>query len=342
MTRHLAVGRRHSMPPNLNRGFTLIELLVVMAIIALLAALLLPAVQSVREAGRRTQCLNNLKQIVLAMHNYEGAFKVFPPGLVQWTNPIPPRVALTFPEPAMIQLANRLQLQLNSWTYTPDWGWHAAIINYMDQGTINIDYRIAKYLDSGNNTMTATVNTQYLPNLIPSYVCPSATSLPTNRPHSGGFAPAYGTYRGCMGTNMSFSSGAWTALPAGQFNGMLYPESAVAMRDVSDGVSSTIFVGDSLYGFWSDGYSCCVRVRNDLNTQTNVNRNLFDDYWTDIDANGNFTGLQFFSFGSAHPELCCVGFVDGAVKTISKKIDSNVFMFLSTRNGRENIQDTSF
>src|SRR5438045_3222233 len=91
-----------------RRGFTLIELLVVIAIIGVLIALLLPAVQAAREAARKVQCRNNLKQVGIALHNYHDTQGTFPMGYVAWPDPDPEHTA-------------------------PGWGWAALILPQMEQ-----------------------------------------------------------------------------------------------------------------------------------------------------------------------------------------------------------------
>jgi prepilin-type N-terminal cleavage/methylation domain-containing protein len=158
-------------------GFTLIELLVVIAIIAVLAALLLPAVQSAREAARRAQCVNNMKQILLAAHNYESTHKVFPSGFI--TASVPGNSTVTLPQPAIIPLGKASaqtggvppQVTLNDWAYSEDWGWHSLILSDMGEGTANINYFERKSTSANNQEAIQLV--------ITSYVCPSA-SLPAS------------------------------------------------------------------------------------------------------------------------------------------------------------------
>jgi prepilin-type N-terminal cleavage/methylation domain-containing protein len=322
------IRRRDQSVSSARQGFTLIELLVVIAIIAMLAALLLPAVQQAREAGRRSQCINNLKQIVLAMHNYESSYKCFPPGYVdpgsggfQWM-PLPDAYTV----PTVINGARTIT-NIQNWYMGADWGWHALILSNMDQGTIQLNFAQPKF---GTATL-ASQNEQYIRTGIPSYVCPSASSLPSNRPGQGVSAGwAYATYRGCMGAYDTDNSSGNVNAPTTP-NGMLYMNSAVKISDVTDGTSNTIMVGDSLFGYWADGYSCCVRVWDD--TLAN-HPDLWDTYWS-VPATVGSTSLtyQFFSYGSNHTgNLACFAIADGSTRSVSKSIDRNVFKAISTRN----------
>src|SRR5262249_54277851 len=131
-------GRRHSLASakchaeESRAGFTLIELLVVMAIIAILAPLLLPAIQQPREAARRTQCLNNIKQVNLAAANYLGAHRSYPSGWIcsntGCTTAAPALTTYsTFSGSATIKAPDKSLLEINGieWLVSPDWGWQA-------------------------------------------------------------------------------------------------------------------------------------------------------------------------------------------------------------------------
>ena len=139
-----------------RRGFTLIELLVVIAIIAVLISLLLPAVQSAREAARRAQCTNNLKQIALALHNYESSQNVFPPGGVADESP-----SAAFPGGQSI------------------WGgpgsnniasWRALVIPQMEGGTI---YNAINFSLSLNDATSASGQWTALMTINSTWLCPS-------------------------------------------------------------------------------------------------------------------------------------------------------------------------
>jgi hypothetical protein len=120
---------------------------------------------------------------------------------------------------------------------------------------------------------------------------------------------------------------------------MLYPNSAVRMQDITDGTSQTLLMGDSRFGLWADGSSCCARFRND--------RLDFDSYWfianaalNDSQNYPNINGdvslpLHFFSFGSTHENACVFAFADGSSRPIVKNIAAEILRKLATRNGSD-------
>jgi prepilin-type N-terminal cleavage/methylation domain-containing protein len=342
--------------PRVRRGFTLIELLVVIAIIAVLAAILLPAVQRAREAARRTQCLNNLKQLGLACQNYHDTHKCFPSGNIDMGFPSTPfadpyDVAqyVTFTQSAQLGMQQRYDINGNlilpaqnltiySWVMAAPWSWHSFILPQIEQSTIGVRFDLYK-----NDVVN--LNAMQIP--IPIFICPSAL-LPNPRPSatstgSGVTSPivpvgenagsvvgggyAYSNYRGVMGAQPVTDPASNASDPDWIQNGVLYPNSAVTIAAITDGTSNTLLMGDSRYGFWGDGSSCCARFRNDRWTPTD-----FDNFWFWQQQPPVLPPtLQYFSFGSLHDDSVIFALCDGSSRPIAKTIDKGLIRKLATR-----------
>ncbi|OWK46666.1 DUF1559 domain-containing protein [Fimbriiglobus ruber] len=205
---------RHS--SSRRSGFTLIELLVVIAIIAILIGLLLPAVQKVREAAARAKCSNNLKQLGLALHAYHDTYGKMPAGC-----------APDFSSPGVVSAS---------------WGssWKVWILPYIEQGNIFSKWTFASSSGYSNGN-----NIQYINNItIPTYRCPSSI-LPDfyTASNNAGYFEMFSTYHGIAGSaiDSTICSGGAGIVSAG---GILFPNSAVKMTDITDGTSNTLLVGE--------------------------------------------------------------------------------------------------
>jgi prepilin-type N-terminal cleavage/methylation domain-containing protein/prepilin-type processing-associated H-X9-DG protein len=194
------------------RAFTLIELLVVIAVIGVLVALLLPAVQAAREAARRSQCVNNLKQIGLALHNYDTAHQTLPPGYVS-------------------------NFDSNGDDTGPGWAWAAMVLPQLEQVNAYTAINFNLNVERPEN------QTSRLPN-VNVFLCPSDQVKPawwamkrdpvTGVPISPICQVAPSNYVGMYGISEPGVNG----------EGVFFRNSRVALRDITDGLSQTIAVGE--------------------------------------------------------------------------------------------------
>jgi prepilin-type N-terminal cleavage/methylation domain-containing protein/prepilin-type processing-associated H-X9-DG protein len=206
-------------------GFTLVELLVVIAIIGVLVALLLPAVQTAREAARRMQCNNNLKQIGLAIHNYHDIHLRFPSGMVYQT----PRLLARGDRP------NR----------APGFSWHSLILPQLEQANLysGLNFGLGMW-QQPNRAIIATP--------LKVAICPSANNPTKNfRVGTSGDPNGYDNpgvavtnYVGCAG---SFVQSAYYDQPDQRKNGILFEDANLRFANVIDGTSNTFLVGETIF-----------------------------------------------------------------------------------------------
>ena len=245
-----------------RRGFTLIELLVVIAIIAVLIALLLPAVQAAREAARRAQCVNNLKQMGLALANYESSNGGFPPGAVQYI----------YPGPDPLGVGSRGHTM---WS---------MILPYVEQ--TNLVNSINFSVPAAGPPWMYMQSTAWL-SKVATYICPSDLPQTAQISGSGNFysQSSYAGMSGRIDADLYYYGippCCGGTIPSIQGDGMFHPDYAYKVADITDGTSNTISMGELLPAQRDDNN---VWEYNGIGHGTTVPMN-------------KFTGLVFDGFGS--------------------------------------------
>jgi prepilin-type processing-associated H-X9-DG protein/prepilin-type N-terminal cleavage/methylation domain-containing protein len=310
---------RKSDSPRSRQAFTLIELLVVVLIVGLLIALLLPAVQASREAARRAQCINNLKQIGLALENYSSAFGVYPSGWIEWG----PSLDI------------------------PAWGWGARLLGFLEQTPLVPGDLLGQYFAT---QATATVQTTTLA----VFLCPSSPRGGlVDTPFQDG--PQLFMFDQFAPSNYVGSAGNKNPLHFPETcGGIFFYNSAVKAASITDGMSSTLLVGersrDLSDATWSGGFmannctgpSWPVQVCDLAVTSFTLSN-------AGPATDPGYTGSTVFpaiqvpndhqpgpsGYRSLHPGGCNFLFCDGSVRFVRETVNPPIFAALATRTGGE-------
>jgi prepilin-type N-terminal cleavage/methylation domain-containing protein len=294
-----------------RRGFTLVELLVVIAIIGVLVGLLLPAIQAARESSRRASCSSNLKQIGLAIENYQLTKKVYPPSSTH---------DLTY-----------------NWDFLEQHSWASFILPYLEQGNLSdtIDYT-QDLRHPSNRSAASTIISVYR---CPAYTGDDFSQHPELTNNDGSYA--IGNYVALGATDVNHI---W--LSRLEPDGVIFPQSEIRPADISDGLSHTLFIAESREErtqVWMDGLTgSFTALRHDSSNPIHAGREISlnrSPYYGH--RNGDFMGPHFTEYGpsSMHPGGAFHLVGDGSVRFIVDEISIDNYVALCTRAGNEVVND---
>ena len=302
-------------PTRSSKGFTLVELLVVIAIIGILIGMLLPAVQQVREAARRTTCSNNLKQLSLGMLNYESANQHFPAGIRS-------NISEIFDQPGL--------------------NWGVTVLPFIEQTPVydriqelstNFTVPQLDYVDADGINYASVV--------ISSFLCPSCPmgDFQTERPH-GNEMHGKSNYVGIYGNNrVNSKPQSESKLP-----GMLYLNSATTFGEITDGSSNTFLIGERDGASMGIGSDNVMRTRGAAVWCSDFRSNALDTClgpadsdarWTINSSVNNETQNKWNALTSQHTGGAQFGRADGSVEFIADSINGIVYEARATRSGGE-------
>lgn len=310
-------------------GFTLVELLVTIAIIGILIGMLLPAVQVVRESARRTQCLNNVKQQALALLNDESSRGHFPVGVKY---------------PAMVM-------------------WSAYVLPHIEQDTIYDSLELAGDTEADgilNWSSVGSANDAAIKTIVPQFQCPSHGGQNTYEASWGVAGREHSNYIACASGKISRESGSQGdhVMPLigeedpKRSDGVFFVNSKVGFKDISDGSSTTLLIGEAISDFRIAGDD--FDGRPNVVDHCYIGSHYLSDYSTDANENSECLGSsgvpinaflmedldidsKEMSFSSNHPGGVVVSFVDGHVRFVDETIDATTWSALGTRGEHDRV-----